>query len=328
MKYQVPLLNGRSRKLKVLGPTDFQASLPLRYLKWDQWLCQTVFFLKNLGWWRLWWIERMGGDENMLFDSSRTKSMLNFDFCGIVSKSYLTHDHLKCNFMNNSMARTGCRKFGHLRRVPLGMSLVNQFLFVNLHNRSNHIGHWQENSLLLHVFVSEKMRLGWRRQQVLSASLSFQVFQVSYLGLPAHGNWIRNTSQELFRWLFDSDEESMLLKRIIRVEAPFFCWTSCAAGHFRSFTSSLQRGGPRLFRCRIFVALWDCSSLNLRFWKLELYLVAHCTLFIMIRPDRCWFASWDLRRCQSVRELQVVGASKGWTCWSLLILLLRLELQC
>ena len=208
-----------------------------------------------------------------------------------------------------------------------GMSLVNQFLFVNLHNRSNYIGRWQENSLLLHL-KNEAWMEEAAGAQCQPQLLSLPSILLGVTGLPAHGNWIRNTSQELFRWFFDSDEESMFLKRIIRVEAPFFCWKSCAAGHFRSFTSSLQRGGPRLFRCRIFVALWDWSSLNLRFWKLELYLVAHCTLFILIRPDRCWFASWDLRRCQSVRELLVVGASKGWTCWSLLILLLRLELQC
>ena len=36
-------------------PTDFQASLPLRYLKWDQWLCQTVFSSKT------WAGEEFGG---------------------------------------------------------------------------------------------------------------------------------------------------------------------------------------------------------------------------------------------------------------------------
>ena len=102
-----------------------------------------------------------------------------------------------------------------------GMSLVNQFLFVNLHNRSNYIGRWQENSLLLHL-KNEAWMEEAAGAQCQPQLLSLPSILLGVTGLPAHGNWIRNTSQELFRWFFDSDEESMFLKRIIRVEAPFF----------------------------------------------------------------------------------------------------------
>ena len=153
-----------------------------------------------------------------------------------------------------------------LEGVSPGMSLVNQFSLLTYttgQTWSNHVkpqcsltGKLQTFTYCYTFSLLKKMRLGWRRQQVLSANLSFEVF----LGYPtgeksAHRNWNRNTSRSNHaEWLCTWQSPFFLSIR----KGSVFCWCLCRSFQKLHFKPPVRWG----FRCSGLESLQQ--PLNLR----------------------------------------------------------------